>query len=294
MLRRVEPKQILELVEREGVTHLCGVPTVYTALVNYPDLHGYDLSSLRRVVLGGAPTPVALIQAIEEKLGCCCFGAYGLTETTPSLTKAVPRADLAGLPQEGRWERQASAGYAEIGTEIRVVDEQGEVLPADGQHVGEIAARGNVVMERYLNDPEGTQQALRGGWFHTGDLATLDPEGYLRIVDRKKDIIISGGENISSAEVEGALYAHPAVLECAVIAVPDAHWGEVPKALVVLKLGSAVSAEELIAFCRGRLAPFKVPKSVEFRSEFPKAGTGKILKAQLREPYWVGQERRVH
>jgi fatty-acyl-CoA synthase len=178
--------------------------------------------------------------------------------------------------------------------ETRVVDEHGRDVPADGATPGEIITRSNVVMDGYFRDPQATADAIRDGWFHTGDIATVDAEGYVNIVDRKKDIIISGGENISSVEVENALFAHPAVYECAVLAVPDAQWGEVPKALVVLKPGAAATADELIQFCRERLAHFKAPKSVEFYDALPKSGTGKILKAELREKYWLGQAKRVH
>jgi fatty-acyl-CoA synthase len=206
----------------------------------------------------------------------------------------MPKAHLAGEPAERRLERRARTGHPILGVEIRVVDEHGRDVPADGVAIGEITARSNVVMEGYLKDPQATAAAIRDGWFYTGDMANIDVEGSVDIVDRKKDIIISGGENISSVQVENALYAHPAVFECAVIPVPDDTWGEVPKALVVLKPGTVASPEELLQFCRTRLARFMVPKSVEFRDALPKGGTGKILKADLREKYWAGQPRMVH
>ena len=201
---------------------------------------------------------------------------------------------LAGGGPDRDLELRSKTGYQIVGVEIRVVDAKGRDVPADGKTVGEIVTRSNVVMDGYLKDPAATTAAIRDGWFYTGDMATIDEEGYALIVDRAKDIIISGGENISSVEVENTLYAHPAVYECAVLAVPDDQWGEVPKALVVLKPGTSATEEELIQFVRGRLAHFKAPKSVEFMESLPKGGTGKILKADLREKYWAGQAKRVH
>ena len=184
-------------------------------------------------------------------------------------------------------------GIEIVGVELRVVDERGEDVVPDGQHVGEIVVRSNYAMEGYWNLPEQTQEVLKNGWFHTGDLATIDEEQYVMIVDRKKDIIISGGENIASIEVERALYSHPAVYECAVIGVPDDKWGEVPKAIVVLREGFNVSEQELIEHCARQLAKFKVPKKVEFVAALPKSGTGKILKRVLRDKEWAGRERKV-
>jgi fatty-acyl-CoA synthase len=182
------------------------------------------------------------------------------------------------------------AGFAILGVELRVVDADGRDVARDGAAVGEVIARGDNIMKGYWKQPEATAEAMRGGWFHTGDMATWNKDGYVLIVDRKKDIIVSGGENISSLEVEKKLLAHPAVLEAAVIPVPDEKWGEVPKALVVLKSGAQVDGAELIEFCRSRLAHYKCPHSVEFRDNLPKTGTGKILKRDLRKQYWQGQE----
>jgi len=294
MLRKIDPVQIFRLIETERVTDLLGVPTIYNALVNHPEVGKYDLSSLQLAITGGSPASSVLIQAIEEKLGCEAFVGYGLTETSPVLTLARPKVHLRQETREQQLERRSKTGYAIVGVEVKVVDEQGRELPADGRSVGEIVARGNVVMDGYVKDPTATAEVIRDGWFHTGDMATADAEGYLNIVDRKKDIIISGGENISSVEVENTLFTHPAVYECAVLGVPDEQWGEVPKALVVVKPGVKVTEDELIQLCRTRLAPFKVPKSVEFFDSLPKGGTGKILKAELREKYWVGFAKRVH
>jgi fatty-acyl-CoA synthase len=200
----------------------------------------------------------------------------------------------AGLQWEGgeRYEGQSRTGYAIPGVEIRVVGADGKDAPPDNTAIGEIWTRTDGVMAGYWNDPEATARALEGGWFHTGDMATIDENGYVLIVDRKKDMIVSGGENISSLEVEKVLMAHPEVYEAAVIPVPDEHWGEVPKALVVLKPDSSVGGSELIDFCRGRIAHYKCPKSVEFVSSLPKTGTGKFLKKELRKKYWPAEARR--
>ncbi len=239
------------------------------------------------------PSPV-LIKAIEDKLGCEAFVGYGLTETSPVLTLARPKRHLYEDTPTQQLERRSKTGYAILGVQVKVVDDLDREVPADGRSVGEIVARSNVVMDGYFKDPTATADAIRDGWFHTGDMATVDAEGYVNIVDRKKDIIISGGENISSVEVENTLVVHPGVYECAVLGVPDEQWGEVPKALVVLKPGAKVTDGELIQFCRERLAQFKAPKSVEFVDALPKGGTGKILKAELQEKYWVGFAKRVH
>ncbi len=294
MLRTIDPVEVFRLIERERVTRFAGVPAIYNALINHPDIGTYDLSSLRLATTGGAPASPTLIKTMEEKLGCEAMVGYGLTETSPVLTLARPKHHLGHESLEQQLDRRSTTGYAILGVEVRVVDERGRDVPPDGATVGEIAARSNVVMAGYLDDPQATAESVRDGWFHTGDMATIDAEGYLDIVDRKKDIIISGGENISSVEVENALVAHPAVYECAVVAVPDDRWGEVPKALVVLKPGAAATEEELIAFCRERVAHFKAPKSVQFHDALPKGGTGKILKAELREKYWAGHAKRVH
>jgi fatty-acyl-CoA synthase len=294
MIKRFDPKEVLDLIERERVTRISMVPTMANALLHHPDWDQHDLSSLRIVNLGGAPTPIEIVKAYEERLGCQCIAGYGLTETSPILTLAVLKGSLESAPPEERYRRQAMTGLSVPGVELRVVDEQGQDVPNDGEHAGEIIVRADVVMEGYWKRPEDTAKVIKDGWFHTGDMATIDEEGYVLIVDRKKDLIISGGENISSVEIEKALYSHPAVFECAVIPVPDERWGEIPKALVVLKENQTASEEELIDYCRSRLAHFKVPKSIEFMDSLPKGGTGKILKKELREQYWRGQAKRVH
>jgi fatty-acyl-CoA synthase len=281
-------------VQKEKVTHFAMVPTMATALINHPALGNYDLSSLRFVSIGGAASPPDLIREIEQKLGCRAYSGYGLTETTPVLTQSFIKDHLKETPDEARWARQAMTGYPLPGIEVSIVDANDNHLPRDGQSVGEIVVRADNVMHGYWKQPEDTARVMRGGWFHTGDMAVIDEEGYFLIVDRKKDIIISGGENIASIEIEKAIFSHPAVLECAVVAVPDERWGEVPKALVVVKPDQELTDQQLIEHCRTKLPGFKVPKSVEFFDSLPKGGTGKILKKELRERYWEGYTKRVH
>jgi fatty-acyl-CoA synthase len=286
---RFDPPEVFRLIQQERAQFCSLVPTMATALVNCPERTKYDLSSLERITIGGAASSPTLVREVEEKLGCDCFSGYGLTETSPALTTASLKP---GMNWEGdrRFAGEASTGYAFPGMELRVVDADDKDVPRDGKTVGEVIARSDGVMQGYWNQPEATAQVMRGGWFHTGDMATWGEDGYLLVVDRKKDIIVSGGENISSLEVEKAFLAHPAVLELAVIPVPDSRWGEVPKALVVLKPGAKASEEDLIDFCRMRIAHYKCPRSVEFLENLPKTGTGKILKRDLRKKYWQGQE----
>ena len=295
MIKRFDPVTVMELIQRERVTHLQVVATMVIAMLNHPDFSKYDLSSVKEVIMGGAPTSKALVCEIERRMpGCRAIGGYGLTETSPVITMARRKAHCAGDAEDLNLCRQATAGYTLVGSEIRVVSPEGRAVRRDGQEVGEVVARGDVVMEGYWRQPEATANVIRDGWFHTGDLATIDEEGYILIVDRGKDMILTGGENIASAEIERIIYGHPAVMECAVIAVPDDTWGEVPKALVTLKPGQEASDIEILALCRQHLAGFKVPKSLEVVESLPKGGTGKILKRVLREKYWAGRPRRVH
>jgi len=289
ILRRFDCRRIFELIEQERIYTMCLVPAMAIALVNSPDRQKHDLSSLQRVIIGGAASSPTIIREVEEKLGVTCISGYGLTETSPALSHSFIKH---GLEFEGpqKYERQAMTGYPDPGIEMRVVDDQDRDVPRDGKTIGEIITRSDGVMLGYWNQPEATAEALRGGWFHTGDMATINEDGYLLIVDRKKDIINSGGENISSLEVEKILMAHPSVLEAAVIPVPDERWGEAPKALVVLKPGTQAGEIELIEFCRTHLSHYKCPHSVEFLETLPKTGTGKILKKDLRKKYWQGRE----
>ncbi|HSM85272.1 MAG TPA: fatty acid--CoA ligase [Candidatus Limnocylindrales bacterium] len=289
MIGKFDPAEVFRLIEREGV-HACSlVPTMATALVNCPERPKFDLTSLKRITLGGAASSPTLVHEVEEKIGCVCFSGYGLTETCPVLTTSQVKAGVEWQGEE-RFEGQARTGFALPGVEIRVVDQEDKDVPHDGASIGEIIARSDGVMAGYWKQPEATDAVIRDGWFHTGDMATMDENGYVLIVDRKKDIIVSGGENISSLEVEKAMLAHPAVYEVAVIPVPDPRWGEVPKALVSLKPGAQATEPELLEFIRGRLSHYKCPRSVEFMEALPKTGTGKILKKDLRRKYWSGTD----
>jgi acyl-CoA synthetase (AMP-forming)/AMP-acid ligase II len=289
MIHRFDPPEVFRLIEKERAQSCSLVPTMAAALVNCPERTKYDLSSLQRVVIGGAASSPTLVREVEEKLGCTCFSGYGLTETSPTLSISPMKVGLEWGKEE-HFAGQAMTGFAVPGVELRVVDPDDQDVPHDGKSIGEIVARGDGVMEGYWKQPEATARVMRGGWFHSGDMATINSEGYILIVDRKKDIIVSGGENISSLEIEKALVAHPAVYEVAVIPVPDPKWGEVPKALVVLKPGGEAGEHELLEFCRSRISHYKVPRSIEFLLALPKTGTGKILKKDLRKKYWGGQE----
>jgi fatty-acyl-CoA synthase len=282
MIHQFIPADVFRLVEQERVQEFYLVPTMAAALVNSPDRCKHDLSSLHRVVIGGAASSPTLVREVEEKLGCACISGYGLTETSPVLTFSSIKT---GLPSTGseRHARQAMAGFGIPGAEVRVVDADGIDVPRDGMTSGHVVARGDGIMAGYWRQPEETDHAFRGGWFHTGDLATIDDDGYLLIVDREKDIIVSGGENISSLELERTITAHPSVYEVAVIAVPHEKWGEVPKACVVLKPGQMVSEAELLELCRSCLARYKCPHSIEFLESLPKTSTGKTLKRELRK-----------
>ena len=293
-IRAFQPNLVLEMIQRERVTMTALVPTMVNALVNFPELDRYDVSSLRRIVVGGAPSPWTLVEQVRQRLGCDYIVGYGMTESAPILTVSVLKDTLDDLPPEEQARYMAKTGLPVLGVEVRVVNEQGEEVAHDAQEVGEIIARGDNIMKGYWKRPEETAATLRDGWLHTGDLATVDSESYIQIVDRGKDIIISGGENISSVEVEDVLFSHPAVLEATVIAAPDPRWGEIPLGVVVLRPGATATEDEIIAFSRERLAHFKAPKRVDFVEALPKGGTGKVLKNQVREQYWQGFERRVH
>lgn len=289
MMQRFETIRVFRLIEQERVRTLCLVPAMATALVNCPERPKFDLSSLRFVTIGGAASSPTLVREVEEKLGVSCRSGYGLTETSPILSFARKKSGLRWESEE-KYSRQATTGFALPGVELRVVDANDKDVPPDGTTIGEIVARGDVVMHGYWRQPESTAEVMRGGWFHTGDMATINEDGYLLIVDRKKEIIVSGGENVSSLEVEKVILEHPSVYEVAVIPVPDERWGEVPKALVVLKPGAELAAQELIDFCRARIAHYKSPQSVEFLQSLPRTGTGKVLKRELRKKYWGGKE----
>jgi fatty-acyl-CoA synthase len=264
-------------------------PAVLRTILDYPDRAKHRIETRPRFTVAGAPPPAAFIERLERELGFEFIQIYGLTETAPLLT--VNHPDHATAADD--WARRARAGVPGLGVELRLVDDEGRDVSPDGMSVGEVCARSNVVFRGYYEQPEETAKAIRDGWFHTGDLGVRDASGSLHLVDRKKDVIISGGENISSPEIEDALYRHAGVLECAVIGVPHEKWGETPKALVVLRSGAKATEAELLAFCREHLAHFKCPTSVEFVASLPRTATGKLQKFLLRESYWRDRERRV-
>ncbi len=284
MIHHFNPLEVFRLIERERVTGCAMVPTMITALLNSPERRNYDLRSLQAIMVGGAAASPTLVHEVEERLGCACISGYGLTETCPILAiSAIKSGTLREAEQ--RYARQAMTGFAIPGVELKVVAADGQDVPHDGAAIGEIVARGDGVMERYWRQPDATRVAMEGGWFHTGDVATIDRNNYIHIVDRRKDIIVSGGESIASLEVEKVLLAHPSISEAAVIPIAHGKWGEVPMAIVVLKPQKEVSEDELTEFCRSRLAHYKCPHAVEFVVALPKSGSGRILKRELRQKY---------
>jgi fatty-acyl-CoA synthase len=294
MQRKFDPISVLQAIERYRITRILAVPAIFNSILHHPDRSKLDLSSLRQLIIGGSPATPALVAALEEKFGVQCIVGYGLTETSPILTLAQPRDFLtASEPPERRIERQSMTGWPLLGVQLKVVHLDGREVRPDGEQIGEIVVRSNTVMDGYYRDAEATAETIRDGWLHTGDMATVDEAGYVLIKDRSKDVIIRGGENISSVEVETTILTHPAVFECAVVSAPDRHLGEAPVAMVVLKPGASATSRELREFCRERLARFKVPRDVYFRESLPKGGTGKVLKAELREPFWKGHTARV-
>ncbi|MEO8128845.1 MAG: long-chain-fatty-acid--CoA ligase, partial [Bryobacteraceae bacterium] len=294
MVRRFEPGSVLKMIDEHRATDMCLVPTMANALLNSPELAKYNHSSLRCVMLGGAASTPELVTRVQAALGCTCIAGYGLTETGPVITNGRLKSTLLDQPESEKIRRQAMAGWALPNVEIRVVDNDLKDVPRDSESVGEVVVQGDHVMEGYFRNEAGTEAVMAGGWFHTGDMAVWDEERYIHIVDRKKEIIISGGENISSLEVEKAIFAHSDVYECAVVAAPDDKWGEVPAAIVVLKAGCKLTEGELIAFLQERLGKFKMPRIIEFTEEpLPKTGTGKIRKMVLKERFWEGKAKRV-
>ena len=282
-LRKVDPVATFQLMAAESATMLCAAPTVLISLANAPEEARRLAPPGLRVVTAGAPPAAATIERLEGELGWTVTQVYGLTETAPFITVCEPRPEHACLSAEERAGIKARQGVELVTLgELRVVDEAGHEVPRDGQTLGEIFVRGNVVMEGYYNDPKATAEAIRDGWFHTGDAAVVHADGYAEIRDRFKDVIISGGENISSVEVEGVLMRHAAVQEVAVVGMPSERWGEVPHAFVILKPGATATARELIDFARALLAHFKAPHAVTFIPELPKTATGKLQKYVLR------------
>jgi fatty-acyl-CoA synthase len=289
-LRAIDSEEIWRSLDVEGVTHYNGAPTVQLMIVNDPRAHRLE-RPVTAMVAAAPPSPTLLARMAE--LNFRIVHVYGLTETYGPITVCPAQEEWPQLPIEQRARLLARQGQAYPSADlVRVVDEEMQDIPRDGQAMGEVVMRGNNVMSGYFADEAATGSAFRGGWFHSGDLAVWHPDGNIELRDRGKDIIISGGENISSIEVEQALVAHPAVLECAVVGIPDQRWGERPKAFVTLAAGASASAEEIIAFCRQRLAHYKCPDAIEF-GPLPKTSTGKVQKFVLREREWADQETRV-
>jgi acyl-CoA synthetase (AMP-forming)/AMP-acid ligase II len=284
VLRKVDGAEILRRIDQHGVTLLCGAPAVVAAVLDAAQTWDGPIPGRDRVriVVAGAPPPTRTIERVETELGWQFNQIYGLTETSPLLTINRPRAEWDELTPGDRAVKLGRAGSPALGVRVEV-DAHGEVL-----------ARSNVVLAGYWDNPEATADALEGGWFHTGDGGSVDDDGYVTISDRKKDVIISGGENVSSIEVEDALFSHPAVAEVAVIGIPDEKWGELVTGLVVLAPGASATEDELIAHCKAKLAGYKCPKKIEFRDALARTATGKLQKFKLRAPYWEGREKQVN
>lgn len=283
MVKKFDPAKTLEVMEREKVSRAYVIPMMANALMGVPHFQSFDLSSMKEILIGGAPPPRGMPARVEKAFGCIAHTGFGMTETCPLI--ALPELSEDLELEEYRHRRYDTWGRPLPGVEFRIVDPDGKDLPWDGKTVGELLVRGDMVMKGYYDQPEETAKTLEGGWYHTGDLCALEPDGQMIVKDRKKDIIISGGENISSLEIEQVLYGHPAVLECAVIGKNDEKWGEVPLAFVVLREGYRPAPDEFVKYARDNMAHFKAPREVKILKEFPKGGTGKILKSVLREKY---------
>ncbi|MEO6317967.1 MAG: AMP-binding protein [Acidimicrobiales bacterium] len=277
LLPRFDAGEVLRLVEAHRVSRLFLVPAMARLLLDHPSRAARDLSSVRQASIGGATASPALLAEVEAAFGCPVICGYGMTESSPTLTRSLPKPGRPYTPAQ-----RATTGIPILGADVRVLGDGDQEVPWDSTTVGEICARSNHVMIGYLDAPEATAAVLRDGWLRTGDLAVVDADGYLTIVDRAKDLIVSGGENIASVEVEQALESHPAVREAAVVAMADERWGEVPRAFVSLVPGTTAEEAELIAWVRTLLAPFKAPKQVTILDDLPKGGTGKLQKQTLR------------
>jgi acyl-CoA synthetase (AMP-forming)/AMP-acid ligase II len=278
-----DPKATMEVIEKEKITNIIVVPTHLTAMLDHPDFDRYDLSSIKRIYYAGSPMPIELLKRGMKKFGSVFFQGYGQTESGPEIA-FLKEKDHEVLGDPEKEERLLSCGYPALGVHVRIVDgERNDVPPGE---VGEIIVKSRHIMREYWKRPEESKKTIVNGWLHTGDLGRYDKDGYIYIVDRKKDMIISGGENIYPREVEEVLYRHPAVSECAVFGIPDPKWVEAVHAVISLKKGVRATSEELIAFCKKEIAKYKAPKSIEIVEEIPKSATGKILKKEMRKKYW--------
>lgn len=290
VITNFEPGEVLRLIEAEGVTHMTASPSAMLMLLEHPDIGQRALRSLELIGLTSAAMPVPLLRRALDTLQCQFKMGYGMTETGPAGTSIEPE-EIRPYGSEKDLRRLASVGRPNVGMRMRLVDEHRHDVP-QGQS-GEVLLRGDTVMQGYWNDPEATAEALHDGWFYSGDIGRLDEDGFLYIVDRRKDMIVSGGINVYPREVEEVLYGHPAILEAAVVGVPHERWGETVKAIVSIKPGHTATADELIAYCKERLASYKKPTSVDFMDTLPKTGSGKVWKQPLREQYWAGRDSRV-
>jgi acyl-CoA synthetase (AMP-forming)/AMP-acid ligase II len=280
-----EPQSALEVIEKHNVTLSNFIPTMLNILVNHPHVKEYDFSSLRVILSGGAPIAKEVVRKVVDIFGCDYIQTYGLTETSPFLTMSILRDDMKDLPVEERLNVMVTTGRPFYNVQLKVVKENGEEVIPNGEDVGEIIVKGDIVTPYYWKLPEETKERIVDGWLYTRDLAVVDYLGYVTIVDRKDDMIITGGENVYSIEVEDVLYSHPDVLEAAVIGLSDPIWGEKVTAIVVLKKGQEPTEQEIIDFCKEKMAHFKAPKKVIFADSLPKTGSAKIYKFKLRERY---------
>jgi acyl-CoA synthetase (AMP-forming)/AMP-acid ligase II len=294
LVKEFDAKVVLETMEKEKVTLTNLIPTMLNLMVNHPEVGKFDYSSLRVLLSGGAPIAPEVVRKIVETFKCDYIQTYGMTETSPYLTLSILKEHLDQLPYEDRLRFKSKTGREFVGVELKVVNDRGEEVKKDEKEVGEIIVKGDIVTRGYWKLPEETAKSIKDGWLYTGDMAVMDGEGYVTIVDRKKDMILTGGENVYSTEVENILYMHPAILECAVIGIPDQKWGEAVKGIVVLKSGQEATEQEIIHFCKEKIAHYKAPKSIDFMGALPRTGSGKIHKKDLRDKYWEGYEKKVH
>ncbi|HSB06021.1 MAG TPA: long-chain-fatty-acid--CoA ligase [Thermodesulfobacteriota bacterium] len=286
LVREFDPKVVLETIEREKVTVTNLIPTMLNLMVNHPDVRKFDYRSLRALLSGGAPIAPEVVRKIVETFKCDYIQTYGMTETSPYLTFSILKDHLKKLSYEDQIRIKSKTGREFIAVQLKVVNDRGEEIKKNDQEVGEIIVKGDTVTKGYWKLPEETRKSIQDGWLATGDLAIMDQEGYVTIVDRKKDMILTGGENVYSTEIENILYMHPAILECAVVGIPDPKWGEAVKGIVVLKPDRKATEDEIIRFCKDRIAHYKAPKSVDFIEALPRTGSGKIHKKGLRDKYW--------
>ena len=292
MVGQFEAEAVMATIEKQKITMSNLIPTMLNLMIKHPRVGEYDFSSLRQILSGGSSIAPELVRSIMKTMGCDYVQTYGMTETSPYLTFSILKDHLKALPPEAQLKYKCKTGRPAIGVNLKVVDEQGVPIAADDQQVGEIWVQGDTITPGYWNQPEETARAFCKGWLRTGDLATLDSEGYVNIVDRKKDMIVTGGENVYSTEVENVLYMHPKILEAAVFGVPDERWGEAVNAAVVLKGGETASEDEIIRFCKKHHASYKAPKAILFLDELPKTGSGKIFKKGLRDPFLIKKKTR--